>query len=479
MSLRRAIAVKAVSVPPASTDSTVLPPRHIFRAYDIRGVVGESLTAEGVYLIGQAIGSEARERGLRCIALGRDGRLSGPDLAGQLKEGILAAGVEVLDIGQVATPMLYFAAVSHCDGSGVMLTGSHNPPQYNGIKIMLGGETLCAGSIQALHQRLLDGRLLQGSAPCRTSDIYKEYESAILKDVQLSHPLKVVLDAGNGVAGPPASRLLQALGCEVVELYCEVDGTFPNHHPDPNRPENLQDLVAHVIAEQADLGIALDGDGDRTGVVDEQGKILWPDRLMMYLAQKLLQKNPGAMVIYDVKCSRALEDVIRRAGGVPLMWKSGHSYAKAKLQESGAILAGELSGHIFFNDHWYGFDDGIYVAARLLELLAQEPEPASAVFARLPELISTPELQLSMQEGEPELLMQTLAANIHFADVRVFDVDGLRLEFPEGWALLRASNTSPMLVIRFEARDAGSLLDLQERIRHWLGQFAPTLVLPF
>lgn len=457
----------------------MLPPRHIFRAYDIRGVVGESLTAEGVYLIGQAIGSEARDRGLACIALGRDGRLSAQTLAEQLKNGILAAGVEVLDIGQVATPMLYFAAITQCEGSGVMLTGSHNPPEYNGIKIMLGGETLCAGSILDLHRRLLDGELQQGAAPGRSHDIYKEYETAILKGVHLSRPLKVVVDGGNGVAGPFASSLLQALGCEVVELYCEVDGTFPNHHPDPNRPENLQDLCARVITEQADLGIALDGDGDRTGVVDEHGKILWPDRLMMYLAQKLLQNTPGAMVIYDVKCSRALEDVIRRAGGVPLMWKSGHSYAKAKLRETGAILAGELSGHIFFNDHWFGFDDGIYVAARLLELLAQEAEPASAVFARLPELISTPELQLPMQEGEPEQLMQRLATNIHFADVRVFDVDGLRLEFPEGWALLRASNTTPMLVIRFEARDAGSLLDLQERIRHWLAQIDATLVLPF
>lgn len=456
-----------------------LPPRHIFRAYDIRGVVGESLTEEGVRLIGQAIGSEALARGVKCIALGRDGRLSGQSLAEQLKSGILAAGMEVLDIGQVATPMLYFAAITHCEGSGVMLTGSHNPPDYNGIKIMLGGETLCDDSIYALHQRLLDNQLQQGNASARNINIYAGYEQAILKDVQLKRPMKVVVDGGNGVAGPFASSLLQALGCEVVELYCEVDGNFPNHHPDPNRPENLQDLCERVKAEGADLGIALDGDGDRTGVVDENGTILWPDRLMMYLAQKLLSKHPGAMVIYDVKCTRALEDVIRRAGGVPLMWKSGHSYAKAKLKETGAILAGELSGHVFFNDHWYGFDDGIYTAARLIELFSQEHTPISEIFAALPELVSTPELHLSMQEGEPESLMQKLASNIDFADVRVFDVDGLRLEFPEGWALLRASNTTPTLVIRFEARDAGSLINIQERIRHWLDKIEPGLDLPF
>jgi len=466
---------------PVNTEfvSMQLPPQHIFRAYDIRGVVGDSLTEQGVRLIGQAIGSEARALGVRCIALGRDGRLSGQSLAEQLKNGILASGVEVLDIGQVATPMLYFAAISHCEGSGVMLTGSHNPPDYNGIKIMLGGETLCDGRIYDLHRRLLENDLQQGSAVSRQADIYTEYQQTILKDVHLSRALKVVVDGGNGVAGPFASHLLQALGCEVVELYCEVDGSFPNHHPDPNRPENLADLSARVIAEQADLGIALDGDGDRTGVVDERGKILWPDRLMMYLAQKLLQKNPGAMVIYDVKCTRALEDVIRRAGGVPLMWKSGHSYAKAKLKETEAILAGELSGHLFFNDHWFGFDDGIYAAARLIELLAQEPEAVSKVFARLPELLSTPELQLKMQEGEPERLMQKLAAHIDFTDVRIFDVDGLRLEFPEGWALLRASNTTPTLVLRFEAGDAGSLINIQERIRHWLDLIEPGLDLPF
>jgi phosphomannomutase/phosphoglucomutase len=456
-----------------------LPPRHIFRAYDIRGVVGESLTPGGVYAIGRAIGSEARERGVACIALGRDGRLSGLTLCERLRQGILEAGVNVVDIGQVTTPMLYFAATTACGGSGVMLTGSHNPPEYNGIKVMLGGETLAGEAVAALHERIRNRRLANDGGRCRDEDVYPAYAERIRADVALARPMKVVVDGGNGVAGGYGSQLLQALGCEVIEQYCEVDGSFPHHHPDPNRPENLADLIAAVRELGADLGIAFDGDGDRIGMVDEQGRIIWPDRLMMYLADRLLAANPGATVIYDVKCSRALGEVIREAGGKALMWKSGHSYAKAKLKQTGAILAGELSGHLFFNDHWYGFDDGIYAAARLLELLSKEGEPASAVFARYPEPVSTPELQLPMAEGEAEALVEALTRHIPFDDALVFSVDGLRVEFRSGWALVRASNTTPSLVLRFEADDETALRTIQQRIRDWLLAVRPGLALPF
>jgi len=459
--------------------TVLVPPRHIFRAYDIRGVVGESLTEEGVRQIGHAIGSEARARGIARVALGRDGRLTGKVLAAQLCAGLQEAGVDVLDVGEVATPLLYFAAQTRCDGSGVMLTGSHNPPQYNGIKIMLGGDTLAGEAVAALHQRLTSGNLTQGEGRVDAEDVFPAYLKRVQEDVSIQPGYKVVVDGGNGVAGPYASALLRALGCEVIELYCQVDGRFPHHHPDPNRPENLQDLITKVREQEADLGIALDGDGDRTGVVDEQGRIIWPDRLLMYLSRKLLQHHPGAMVIYDVKCSRALEDVIRDAGGRPLMWKSGHSYAKAKLRETGAILAGELSGHIFFNDHWYGFDDGLYTAARLIELLSNEMLKASKVFAKLPDLLSTPELHVAMEEGEAEQLMQSLREDIPFEDYRLFDVDGLRLEFPEGWVLVRASNTTPTLVLRFEALNAASLANIQLKVRHWITAAAPQLDLPF
>lgn len=456
-----------------------LPPRHIFRAYDIRGVVGESLTEDGVRQIGQAIGSEARARGIARVALGRDGRLTGKRLAAELSAGLRLAGVDVLDVGEVATPLLYFAAMTRCEGSGVMLTGSHNPPQYNGIKIMLGGDTLAGEAVVALHQRLVEANLSRGEGRLEEADVFPAYLQRVEQDLSIQPGYKVVVDGGNGVAGPFASALLKALGCEVIELYCEVDGRFPNHHPDPNRPENLRDLVMAVRVHEADLGIALDGDGDRAGVVDEEGRIIWPDRLMMYLSRKLLQTHHNATVIYDVKCSRALEDVIRDAGGRPLMWKSGHSYAKAKLKETGAILAGELSGHIFFNDHWYGFDDGLYTAARLIELLSNELLKASKVFATLPDLLSTPELHVEMQEGESESLMQSLREDIPFEDYRLFDVDGLRLEFPEGWVLVRASNTTPTLVIRFEALNAAALANLQLKVRHWITTVAPGLDLPF
>ncbi|MBD3609849.1 MAG: phosphomannomutase/phosphoglucomutase [Gammaproteobacteria bacterium] len=459
--------------------SGYLPPQQIFRAYDIRGIVGETLTEEGVRLIGQAIGSEAQERGVKQIAVGRDGRLSGKSLCRELISGIRAAGIHVLDIGQVATPMLYFAAHHYCDGSGVMLTGSHNPPQYNGIKIMLAGDTLYDESVMALRGRIENKQLHSGLGELKSLDVFPAYQEGIQKDINLARPLKVVVDGGNGVAGGYGASLLRRLGCETIELFCEVDGNFPNHHPDPNRPENLQQLIEKVAEKGADLGIAFDGDGDRVGVVDEQGKIIWPDRLMMYFAQEILKDHPGAEIIYDVKCTRALADVIKQAGGKPLMWKSGHSYAKAKLKETGALLAGELSGHLFFNDRWPGFDDGAYVAARLVELLSNESQAASHVFAQFPELVSTPELQMAMQEGEPPVLMEKLKQHFPFQDGLVYNIDGLRIEFPEGWALLRASNTTPTLVMRFEALNAAALITIESRIRDWLLEIEPTLTLPF
>ncbi|MCW8908793.1 MAG: phosphomannomutase/phosphoglucomutase [Sedimenticola sp.] len=452
----------------------------IFRAYDIRGVVGDTLTEEVVYQIGRAIGSEARDQGQQTVVVARDGRHSGAGLLKALAEGLMASGCDVLDIGMVPTPVLYFATHYLGTKSGVMITGSHNPPEYNGLKIVINGSALSGETIAGLRQRIEQGRFTEGHGALQEQDLLPDYMQRILDDVQMSRPLKVVVDCGNGVAGVVAPALFQALGCEVIPLYCKVDGDFPNHHPDPGKPENLQDLINMVRERKADLGVAFDGDGDRLGVVDAGGKVIWPDRLLMLLARDVLSRQPGGDVIYDVKSSRHLADEILSYGGRPIMWKTGHSLIKAKMRETGALLAGEMSGHIFIAERWYGFDDGLYSCARLLELLSMEPMSVSEVFSALPESVSTPELNLTFaSEGENFALMQKLADSVDFADAKVTDIDGLRIEFEDGWGLVRPSNTTPAVVFRFEADSKASLQQIQQRFKQWLLAADPALKLPF
>ncbi len=451
----------------------------IFKAYDIRGVVDKTLTPDAVYWIGRALGTEAAARGEQHVFVARDGRLSGPTLMAALIRGLREAGRDVTDIGMVPTPVLYFAASALGSGSGVMLTGSHNPPDYNGLKMVLAGTTLAGDDIQNLRRRIESGDLSEGAGRLEQADVLPQYIERIVDDVKLARPMRVVVDCGNGVAGVAAPALLRALGCEVSELFCEVDGHFPNHHPDPSQPENLADLKRTLDEQQADIGLAFDGDGDRLGVVTPQGRVIWPDRQMMLYARDVLARNPGAEIIYDIKCTRHLEDVIRDAGGQPTMWKTGHSLVKAKLKETGALLAGEMSGHIFFRERWYGFDDALYTAARLLEILSRDPRPADMVFAELPDSINTPELKLHTAEGENHALMQRLQAHADFPEARVTTIDGIRVDFADGFGLVRASNTTPCLVIRFEADDAAGLERIQQRFRELIRSQSPEAELPF
>lgn len=462
---------------PAS-NSTV-PPAEIFKAYDIRGIVGQTLTPQYAQLIGQALGSEAVSRGLSKIAFARDGRLSGPELGKALVKGLQSTGMAVIDAGMVPTPVLYYAAVKLTKGSGVMLTGSHNPPNYNGFKMMLGGETLAGEAIQSLRERIEKKHFVQGEGDYETILITDKYLQRITKDVKLKRKLKVVVDCGNGVAGVVAPQLLKALGCDVVELYCDVDGNFPNHHPDPSQPENLKDVIEATRSHSADLGIAFDGDGDRLGVVSSDGKIIWPDRLMMLFAADVLSRNHGAQIIYDIKCTNNLPKVIWDKGGEPLMWKTGHSLIKAKMKQSGALLAGEMSGHIFFKERWYGFDDALYAAARLLEILAADLRQPRVVFAGLPDAINTPELRLEFPEGEHYKFMEKLQAKADFGDANVTMIDGIRADYSDGWGLVRASNTTPCLVMRFEGKDKESMARVQGKFRQALLEIEANLKLPF
>ncbi len=454
-------------------------PASIFRAYDIRGVVGDTLTPEVVESIGRALGSDAFERGQQLVVVGRDGRLSGPELSEALARGFMRSGRDVIDIGMAPTPVLYFATQYLRTGSGVAVTGSHNPPNYNGLKMMLRDETLSGDAIQALRARIQTGNLLTGDGSITQQSVLDDYVARITGDVQVARRMKVVVDCGNGVAGMVAPRLLRELGCDVTELYCEVDGNFPNHHPDPGKPENLRELIAKVRESGADLGVAFDGDGDRLGVVDERGKVIYPDRLLMLFAKDLLLRHPGASVIYDVKCSRHLKRVIAEHAGQPMMWKTGHSLIKAAMKKTGALLAGEMSGHFFFKERWYGFDDAMYAAARLLEILSSEPVPASEIFAQVPESVSTPELNVAVKEGEQHALVEELVARAQFPDAEVTVIDGVRADFADGFGLVRASNTTPVLVLRFEGDTAEALKRIQEAFREQLLAVKSDLKLPF
>ena len=455
------------------------PPREIFKAYDIRGIVGKTLTPAIVEAIGRAIGSETLRRGGKAIVIGRDGRLSGPELSRALAQGLRATGVDVIDIGMVATGMLYFATYELGTGSGVMVTGSHNPPDYNGLKMMIAGETLYGDAITALRTRIEVNDLTSGQGSYREHDIGETYLARIAADIKPARPLHIAVDCGNGVAGAYAPTLFRRLGCKVTELFCDVDGTFPNHHPDPAHPENLEDLKAALARTGADVGFAFDGDGDRLGVVTGDGNIIYPDRQLMLYAADVLSRSPGATIIYDVKCTRNLGPWITRHGGIPLLWKTGHSLIKAKLRETGAALAGEMSGHVFFKERWYGFDDALYVGARLLEILARSANP-STVLNALPDAIATPELQLQCAEGEHFALIQTLQSQAKFAGaVNVIDIDGLRVEYADGFGLMRASNTTPVIVLRFEADTEDALARIQGEFRTALQQLKQGSQLPF
>jgi phosphomannomutase len=434
----------------------------IFKAYDIRGIVPSTLNEEVAEALGFAFGTVAQQEGEKSVAVGRDGRLSGPSMSAALVRGLVASGVDVIDIGKVTTPMLYFATNTLCS-SGIQVTGSHNPKDYNGFKMVLAGRAIYGDEIQNLRRLMEAGR--KGNAQpgkVRNVNIAAPYRDRIVSDVKLARPMKIVVDPGNGIAGAYAPEIFRALGCEVIELFSEVDGNFPNHHPDPSKPENLRDLIKAINDHDAELGLAFDGDGDRLGIITKQGNNIFPDRQMMLFARDVLKRVPGGKIIFDVKCTQRLAPAIREAGGEPIMFKTGHSLIKAKMKEVGAPLGGEMSGHIFFKERWYGFDDGTYAGCRILEILSREKDP-SATLDALPTSFSTPELNVKCAEGEPHAVVDKLVAAAKFdAPAEVSTIDGVRVDWPDGFGLIRASNTTPVLVLRFEGQTQAAL----DRIEH-------------
>lgn len=453
----------------------------IFKAYDIRGIIGKTLDAGIARDIGRAFGAAALAKGERKVVIGRDGRLSGPELAAALSDGLRDAGVDVIDLGMVATPMVYFGTNILETRSGIMVTGSHNPPDYNGFKMVMAGEAIYGDAILGLHDSIAayDGKVAEQRGEYSTHDIRAQYIERIVGDVKLARPMKIVVDCGNGVAGAFAPELFTRMGADVVELFCEVDGTFPNHHPDPAHPENLQDVIKALQETDAEIGLAFDGDGDRLGLVTKDGQIIFPDRQMMLFAADVLSRNPGAEILYDVKCTRHLAPYIEKNGGRPLMWKTGHSLVKAKLKETGSPLGGEMSGHIFFKDRWYGFDDGLYAGARMLEILTKGQDPSSLLNG-LPIASSTPELHLHLQEGENFTLIDKLRSDATFpTSEKINGIDGLRVEYADGFGLARASNTTPVVVLRFEGENPEALARIQDEFKSVILAAKPDAELPF
>jgi phosphomannomutase/phosphoglucomutase len=458
-------------------------PASVFKAYDIRGTVPDLIDTNFARALGRALALAARDKGITALVVGRDGRLSSRDLSEALQQGMLESGIDTLDIGEVPTPLVYYATHIYKTGSGVAITGSHNPPKYNGFKMVMAGAALYGADVQKLHEAM-NGPAAQPVAGVkhgtrRELNIVDEYISRIVGDVKLARPMKIAIDCGNGVAGAIAPRLFRKLGCEVTELFCEVDGTFPNHHPDPAEPENLRDLQACLASTDCEIGLAFDGDGDRLGVVTKSGEIIWPDRQLILFARDVLTRCPGETIIYDVKCSRHVGLAVKAAGGKPLMWQTGHSLVKAKLAETGAPLAGEMSGHIFFKERWYGFDDGLYTGSRLLEIVSRDADP-SAVLQALPQAISTPELKIEMEEGQPFKLVRDLQEQGHFdGAIDIVTIDGVRAEYADGFGLARPSNTTPVVVLRFEADTQEALERIQNDFRRQLTQLSPGIKLPF
>lgn len=453
--------------------------KDIFRAYDIRGIVENALTPDAVQQIGQAFATEALSQGQDTVVIGRDGRLSSPELAKRLSEGLCAGGCDVIDVGMVPTPVLYYATHKLKTGTGIMVTGSHNPPQYNGLKMLIAGNTLYGDGITALYNMIVEDRLNSGDGKYTEQDILPDYLDTIVNDIKLDKPLNIAVDCGNGVAGVCATELFTRLGCNVTELFCDVDGDFPNHHPDPSKPENLLDLQKAMEENDLDLGLAFDGDGDRVGILDDKQNILWADRQMMLYSADVLKRKPGAQIIFDIKSTSNLKNYIENLGGEPLMWKTGHSFIKAKMKETGAELAGEMSGHIFFKERWFGFDDGLYGAARMLEIVSQFDEPSSVIFERLPDSVNTPELQVNFEEGEHYKFMDSFISQSDFEGADTVTIDGIRVNYPNGWGLIRPSNTTPCLVLRFEANDEATLKDIQNTFREKMLAVNSSLELPF
>jgi len=444
-------------------------PSSIFKAYDIRGIVETELTSDIVKLIGKAVGSESIAMGERGVVVGRDGRLSGPELSEALISGLIESGCHVVNIGMVPSPVVYFATYTKAASSGVMITGSHNPAEYNGLKIMIAGETLSAERIQTLYSRILENDFTNGHGTSTSINIDQDYVDTIKSGIQLEKELKVVIDCGNGVAGNIAPQLFETLGVKISKLFCLVDGRFPNHHPDPSKPENLEDLIQEVIETGADLGLAFDGDGDRLGLIDNKGRVVWADQQMMLYAKDVLSRNKGAKIIFDVKCTSLLPQVILEFGGEPIMSRTGHSFIKKKLKETGADLAGEMSGHIFFKERWYGFDDALYTAARLLEIVSNSDKSCSELFDELPVNLSTPEININFDKhGQQFDAMDALSSNIDFPGANINTIDGVRVDYEDCWGLVRPSNTTPCLVLRFEAKDNTALIEIQEKFKQWL-----------
>lgn len=458
--------------------------KEIFRAYDIRGIYGQTLVPEIVVEIGKALGTKAQELGSHSITVGRDGRLSSPVLFTALTKGILSTGCNVTDIGVVASPVLYYATKILDSNCGVMITGSHNPANYNGLKMVMGGHALSSHDISDIYNRIAAQSYKVGHGQLKEIDIIERYINAIVAGITISNshknkPIKVVVDAGNGVAGAIAPKLLRKLGCEVVELYCEIDGNFPNHHPDPSIQKNLEDLIKTVKVQGADIGLAFDGDADRLGVITNKCENIWPDRQLMLYAKDVIEQNPGAKIIFDVKCTRYLPQKIKEFGGEPLMWKTGHSHIKAKLFETNAPLAGEMSGHTFFNDRWYGFDDAIYTAARLLEIIDKDGRSSSEIFLDFPDSINTPELKLPISEERKFEFMKKFVNEANFGEGNISTIDGIRVDYQDSWGLIRPSNTTPYLILRFEADNEAALKNIQNRFREQLLRLDPELNIPF
>lgn len=451
----------------------------IFRAYDIRGIVGEGIDEDVFYTLGLAIGSRANDLNRRRIIVGRDARTSSKDLCRALCFGLMETGRDVIDIGEVPTPLMYYATHYLAANSGVIVTASHNPAEYNGMKIVLDGKSLSEDDIQQLYYRILAQDFITAKGTSKEEDIVSAYLARVLQDVTLAKPLKIVVDSGNSIAGKIAPHLYRALECEVIELFCEVDGSFPNHHPDPSVAENLHDLINAVKEHDADIGLAFDGDGDRLGIVSNTGEIVCADRQLMLMARDILERNVGAKILYDVKCSRHLREVIEANGGVPLMWKTGHSYIKNRMRDTGALLAGEMSGHIFYNDRWYGFDDAIYAGARLLEIIANQEQSVQEIFTGFPNSVSTPEIKMSIADTAKYNFMEDFIEFSDFCDATISTLDGIRVDFDDGWGLMRASNTSPYIVFRFEADNEKALNRIQNLFREQLVEFVEDLILPF
>lgn len=453
--------------------------RSVFRAYDIRGIINQDLDEDSFYSIGLGVACYLRHLNRHQIYVARDGRLTSYKLAYALTRGLLDSGIDVINLGEVATPVMYYATCTQGLDCGLMVTGSHNPADYNGIKMVLAGTTLTQENIDILYDFVERGQKVTGQGQEISYNVLDDYMQRITSDIHLQRPLKVVIDCGNGVAGPVAPQVVAALGCEVIPLYCDVDGRFPNHHPDPTVEKNLVDLKKAVLEHKADVGLAFDGDADRLGLITDKGEMIWPDRLMMLYSREVLERNPGATVVFDVKCSSHLEQVIKEAGGIPRMCPTGHSIVKAVMREEQAALAGEMSGHLFFKDRWYGFDDALYSACRLLELVSMSPATVSEQFKTIPNSINTPEIKINISDEDKFLFMKRFSELADFPGAKIITIDGLRVEFADGWGLLRASNTTPCLVARFEAKDESSLAEIKEIFKKQIQRIDGQLMLPF